>query len=466
MNRNHIALLLGGALILSSCAVGPDYKKPEVDVPTDWRWKKAEPKDETPKGDWWLVFHDDGLNALVQQAVANNQELRAAVARVDELRAKSRSVGSQFVPTVTEDPSATRSRSSVNAPLPFPITVPSVTQNTFNVPMDLSYEVDLWGRVRRSFESSGAEAQASAADYQNVLLTLTAEVATRYFQLRELDSEVAILRQTLKLRDDGVEIQTQRFQTGLIPELDLARAQNERSIAKSELSDVERQRAETESELALLCGQPASSFQIKEHPLDIQPPEIPVGLPSDLLERRPDIARAERTLAARNADIGVAYAAFFPTVHLTGQAGYLSVETKNLFNWESSVWSLGPSVSLPLFTGGRNQANLKEARAAYEEAVAQYRQQVLVAFRDVEESLSQIQFYREQSDADSEGLVATRKAADLAQDRYRTGTINYFEVIDTERDRLQSERASAKVLGHRLAAAIRLIKSLGGGWHE
>jgi len=466
MKPSKILFLLSTALALAACAVGPDYKKPEVAVPADWRWKKAEPKDALPKGDWWAVFHDEELNALMKQAVENNQELRAALARVDELRAKSRANGSQFVPTVSEDASASRSRTSANAPLPLPVTVPSVTQNAFTVPMDLSYEVDLWGRVRRSFEASGAEAQASAADFQNVLLTLTADVATRYFELRELDTEVGILRQTLKLRDDGVEIQTQRFKVGLIPELDLARAQSEDATAKSDLADVQRQRAEMESDLALLCGQPASTFEVKESPLNDTPPEIPAGLPSDLLERRPDIARAERTLAARNAEIGVAYAAFFPTVRLTGQAGYLSMETKDLFDWDSSIWSFGPSISLPLFTGGRNQANLKSARAAYNEAVAQYRQQVLVGFRDVETSLSQIQFLDEQSKAEAEGLVATRKAASLAEDRYRLGTINYFEVIDTERSRLQSERDSAKVLGNRLIAAVRLIEALGGGWHS
>lgn len=462
-----ITLLIACVSLLSACAVGPDYKKPEVvDTPPDYRWKKAEPRDDHPKENWWSVYHNAELDALITQAVANNQQLHMAVARVEQSRARSRLTASDFFPHADINAAASRQRSSANAPLPFPMKVPSLTYNSFSVPLDLSYEVDLWGRVRRSFESAQSQAQANAANYQNVLLVLTADVASNYFLLRSYDAQIDVLRRTLDFRQKEVELQTKRFTAGMISDFDLTRAKTEKATAQSDLAEVRRRRAETEANLSLLCGQMASSFQIKEKSLDQTPPEVPTGLPSQLLERRPDVAQAERTLAARNAEIGVAYAAFFPSVRLTGQGGYLSAETSDLFAWESRVWSFGPSISLPIFEGGRNTAQLKAARAAYDEAVAAYRQQVLTAFKDVEIALAQTRFYKEQGDANLEALQSTRRAAFLADERYSRGLISYLDVIEVQRSLLAQELQTARLLGQRLITSVRLIEALGGSWAE
>ena len=309
----------------ASCAVGPNYERPDVSslTPTDWRWKVAEPKEAIPKGEWWKIFNDPVLDELETEAVASNQNLRAAVARVDEARAAARVSLSQFFPEVSLDPSYKRERTSGHLPTPIPINVPSALVDTYSVPFDLSYEVDLWGRVRRSFEASQAQAQASVADYQNVLLTLTADLAVNYFLVRSLDAEIAALRRTVELRNESVRILNGRFVTGVIPEMDVAQAKTELASAEAELVDMIRQRAETLNAVALLCGRPASSFEIAERPATLSPPAVPAGLPSALLERRPDIAHAERNLAAKNAQIGVARAAYFPVAPFDG-AGRVS----------------------------------------------------------------------------------------------------------------------------------------------
>jgi multidrug efflux system outer membrane protein len=338
--------------------------------------------------------------------------------------------------------------------------------NTFSVPLDLSYEVDLWGRVRRSLESAQAQAEAGVADYHNVLLTLTADVAANYFTLRSLDDEIVVLRRTVELRDKSVHILNDRFKIGTISETDLARSKTELASAKVELSDVARQRAETLNAIALLCGKPASAFEIHERPATAEPPVIPVGLPSSLLERRPDIASSERNLAAKNAQIGVARAAYFPVLHLTGQAGYLSSSLDNLFSNGSRIWSFGPSVSLPLFTGGRTAASVDQAKASYEENLANYRQTVLTAFKEVEDSLAQIVFANERAVAQDEALASAERVNTLAKARYEAGAISSFELLDTERNKLQYERQKSQTEGQRFGAVVRLIKALGGGWER
>jgi multidrug efflux system outer membrane protein len=456
--------------VLCSCAVGPDYKRPDVTniTPTDWHWKIAEPKDSIPKGDWWKLFKDPSLDELEAGAVANNQNLRAAVARIDEYRAVARLTRSQFYPELSLDPSFSRQRTSANQPIALPssIKLTSMNLNTFSVPLDLSYEVDLWGRVRRSLESAQAQAEAGVADYHNVLLTLTADVAANYFTLRSLDDEIVVLRRTVELRDKSVHILSDRFKIGTISETDLARSKTELASAKVELSDVARQRAETLNAIALLCGKPASAFEIHERPATAEPPVIPVGLPSSLLERRPDIASSERNLAAKNAQIGVARAAYFPVLHLTGQAGYLSSSLDNLFSNGSRIWSFGPSVSLPLFTGGRTAASVDQAKASYEENLANYRQTVLTAFKEVEDSLAQIVFANERAVAQDEALASAERVNALAKARYEAGAISSFELLDTERNKLQYERQKSQTEGQRFGAVVRLIKALGGGWER
>ncbi len=454
--------------LLGGCAVGPDYKQPEVAdlTPADWRWKVGEPRDQAPKGEWWTVFGDPVLDQLETAAVTKNQNLRAALARVEQARAVARVTRSRFFPELSFEPAASRQRSSGNLPTPIPFKVPSAYINTFSLPLDLSYEVDLWGRVRRSFEAARAQAQAGAADYENVLLTLTADVAVDYFLARSLEPGAASLRRSLELQNENIKLLNARFTAGAIPESELARAKTELAGIKEDLADTLRQRAEAVHALSLLCGEPASTFELAERAIPAAPPAVPAGVPSSVLERRPDIAGAERRLAARNAEIGVARAAYFPAVRLTGQAGYLSAEADALFDWDSRVWSIGPSVSLPLFTAGRTAADVRRAKATYEEALALYRETVRAAFKEVEDSLAQITFRNEQAAAQSEALASARQVAKLAQARYDAGTTNYLEVVQAERAVLGQEFRAAQLQGARFTATVRLIKALGGGWAE
>ena len=465
-NRALTALICSWLVWLCSCAVGPDYRKPDVTLFTsgDWRWKIGEPKDAAPKGEWWKVFNDATLDDLEARAMANNQNLRGAVARVDAARAGARLTRSQFFPDISFDPVVNRQRTSGHLPTPIPFKVPSAHFNTFSMPIDLSYEVDLWGRVRRSFESARAQAQASVADYQNVLLTLTADVAVDYFLLRSLDAEIGTLQGAIDLRNESLRILHARFVNGTTPEIDEARAKVEVATAKEDLADTMRQRAETLDALALLCGQSPNSFQIAERSMADTPPIVPVGLPSSVLERRPDIASAERKLAAKNAEIGVARAAYFPALRLVGQAGYLSAEASSLFAGDSRVWSIGPAVSLPLFNAGRTAAENKQAVAAYREALADYRETILAALKEVEDSLAQIVFWNQQALAQEEALAAARRVVELARVRYDAGKTSYLEVVDAERDRLQQDRQKALLQSQRFSASTRLIKALGGRW--
>ena len=452
--------------------VGPDYQAPTNALPAQYKavelghWKEGRPLDQVPKGDWWTVFGDPALDTLETQAIQANQNLKAAVARVEEARSTARVSRSSLLPNVSLDPSYNRQRYSPNADPSFG----NITANTFSTPLDLSYEVDLWGRVRRGFESARADAQASLATYYNVLLTLQSDVAQNYFSLRSLDAEIATVRDTLDLRHEQVNLVRSRYEGGIGNELDVAQAETELATTEADAADLARRRDQLENALAILAGQNPSAFHLAAlgqantnwHP---QPPAIPAGLPADLLERRPDVATAERQLASANAKIGVARAAFFPVLTLTGSGGFLSGDVDSLFNWNSRTWSIGPSVSLPIFAGGRNRANLRRSQAAFAEAAALYRQQVLVAFGDVENSLSDIRHLADQAAAQERAVESARRAADLATDRYRSGIVAYIEVVDASRDALATERTNAELAGQRLIAAVQLIKALGGGWN-
>jgi multidrug efflux system outer membrane protein len=453
--------------------VGPDYKRPSNSIPTEYKavelgsWKQGQPLDNVPKGNWWHLFGDAVLDDLESQALAANQDLKAAIARVGQARATARVARSELLPSLNLDPSFTRQRYSPNQSPSFG----PLTASTFSAPLDLSYEVDLWGRVRRGFESSRAEAQASLAAFQNVMLTLEGDLAQNYFALRALDAEIATVAGTVDLRKEQVRLVRSRFEGGIGNELDVARAETELATTEAEEASLAQRRNELENAIAVLVGANPSHFKLaaltgaeaKWNPL---PPEIPAGLPSDLLERRPDVAEAERQLASANAQIGVAKAAFFPVITLTGSGGYLSGQIDTLFKWDSRVWSIGPSVSLPIFAGGRNRANYKRSQAAFEETIARYRQRILVAFGDVENSLSGLRHLSEQAEAQQRAVRNSQRAADLATERYRSGLVSYLEVVDASREALQAERANAQLAGQRQIASVRLIKALGGGWNE
>ena len=453
-------------VVLVSCTVGPDYRAPVAEqiAPADWHWKPAEPGDAMPKGEWWRLFNDPVLNGLETNALAGNQNLRAAVARVDQARAAARITRSQFFPELSLDPSLNRERYSGNQPLPFPVRLRPVYLDTYNVPLDLSYEVDLWGRVRRSFESARSQAQATAADTENILLTLTADVAANYFLLRALDAETSAVSRTLQSREDTVRILQARFEAGTVPEIDVAQAKSDLGVTRADLADVQRQRAETLDALAVLCGQMASTFSVAESPLTGAPPAVPAGLPSSVLERRPDVDAAERTLASKNAEIGAARAAYFPVVRLTGQGGFLSGRASDLFTMDSLTFAYGPGVSLPLFTGGRTKAQVAQAGYAYQEALANYHQTALTAFKEVEDSLAEITLYAKQADAVVDALASAHRATELTRARYEAGALTELEVVISQRSELQLERQAAQIAGSRYAATTRLVKALGGGW--
>lgn len=466
-------LLLVTRLDAGPLTVGPDYRRPTNPVPDAYKaadlgeWKQGRPLDHVPKGAWWEIFGDTTLDDLERRATGSNQELKAAVTRVDQARATARVARSELLPGLDANPSWRRERFSPNQVPDFG----DITANTFRAPLDLSYEIDLWGRVRRGFEGARAEAAASVAAFHNVLLTLQADVAQNYFALRALDAEIATVVSTVVLRKEQVQLVRSRFEGGIGNELDVARAETELATAEAEAASLAKRRAELENALAILVGENPATFELAA--LDDantnwnpKPPEVPAGLPADLLERRPDVAEAERQLAAANARIGVAKAAFFPVLRLTGSGGYVSGDIDNLFNWESRVWSIGPSISLPIFAGGRNRATYKRSQAAFEETVAKYRQRILVAFGEVENSLAGIHHLSHQAAAQGRAVASARRAAELATERYRAGIVSYLEVVDASRATLQTERANAQIAGQRLIATTQLVKALGGGWSE
>ncbi len=467
------AIVLVASALTTSAAVGPNYVRPTNAVPATYKtthdlgaWKEAKPLDSVPKGNWWEAFGDTALNDLEQQAALANQDLKAAFARVTQARATARVARSELLPALNFDPSFRRERFSPNQEPGFG----DITASAFRAPLDLSYEIDLWGRVRRSFESARADASASAAALHHILLTLQADVAQNYFALRARDAELVTVTSTVALRREQLQLVRSRFEGGIGNDLDVARAETELAATEAEAAALAQQRAELENALAILVGANPASFRLAplagEAAWNPGPPTIPSGLPSDLLERRPDVAEAERQLAAANARIGVAKAAFFPVLRLTGSGGFVSADVESLFNWESRAWSIGPSLSLPIFAGGRNRANLNRSKAAYEEGVARYRQRILVAFGEVENSLAGIRYLSDQAAAQDRAVASARRSAQLASERYTAGIVSYLEVVDANRAALQTERARAQLTGQRLIASAQLIKALGGGWTE
>jgi multidrug efflux system outer membrane protein len=468
-----IVVAMIGAL-LAGCAVGPDYKRPEATtLPAAYAgatngWKIAEPQAHLSKGHWWEIFGDAELNRLETNAVAANQELKAAVASFDQARAVTDVTKSGLFPHIGLSPTVTAQRNSFNQPV---LARPAGRSNTFAyadllVPLDLNYEVDLWGRVRRRVESAQSLQQADADDLEAARLSIEAEVATDYFTLRALDAEKALLSSSIEVFRKSLELTQNRRVGGIASDLDVAQAETVLKTTQAELPATMLQRAQFEHALAVLVGQPASTFMVTERPLNNIPPTVPPGLPSQLLERRPDIAAAERRMASANADIGVAKAAFFPAIELNGLAGLESLHAGSLFNWQSRLWSIGPSLTMPIFDAGQNRANLRLARAAYDEMVANYRQTVLAAFADVEDNLSAQILLADQSEAETAALQAARKQLDIADNRYRAGLVTYLEVAIAQNTALGIERTAVQLRGQQLVATVALVKSLGGGWQD
>jgi len=448
-------------MLFAGCVSGPNYSRPAVATPTTWKETAVTTSAAVLPPEWWRIFNDLELNALEAQAVEANQDLKRAVARVMEARALARLSEADFYPSISANGSYSRNRLSENRG---GIPQQKLEADDFSGSFDLSYEVDLWGRVRRSVEAAKADAAAVTSDLQAVLLTLTADVARNYQTIRALDSEKSVIEATIALREDAVQLQETRNQAGLINEVDVTRARTELANVEAELHAVTRSRAQVEHALAVLCGQPPANFALAAKGPSIALPEVPAGLPSSLLERRPDIAEAEHRLEAACAQIGVAKAAFFPTIRLTGAAGLASADLGTLVDWPSRVWSIGPSIHVPIFEGGRNRANLKATEARYEQSIASYRGTVLNAFREVEDSLSDLSTLASQGEAVARALQSARDTAALANERYQKGLSSYLEVVDAQRAALQAERQDTQLRGQRSVSTILLAKALGGGW--
>ena len=474
VSRCALGISLVALALVAGCAVGPDYKRPEATtIPAAYAgatngWKLAEPQGQLPKGQWWEIFGDTELNELENQAATANQQLKIALARFDEARAQMDATRAGYFPDLSVSASYTRQRGSVNAPSRATGTAfgSSSTYNDFSVPLSLGYELDLWGRVRRSVESARAQAKASADDLQAVKLAIQAEVAADFFKLRALDSQSDVLRSSIQVFSKSLELTRNRRAGGVVSDLDVAQAETLLKTTQAQLPAVALQRSQFEHAIAVLVGQNASTFRIPERTLSSGAPILPPDLPSELLERRPDISAAERRMAAANANIGVAKAAFFPTVRLNGLAGFESIDAGTLFNWPSRLWAVGPSITLPLFEGGRLRANLRFTQAAYEEMVANYRQTVLAAFADVEDNLAAQTLLAGQYETESEALTAARKQLEVANNRYRDGLTTYLDVATAENTVLNIESTTVQLRGQQLMAAVTLVKALGGGWPE
>ncbi|MFM0139709.1 efflux transporter outer membrane subunit [Caballeronia grimmiae] len=473
--------LMASLLVVAGCSLAPTYEKPDVNPPAAYKetptlspseagtWKTAQPSEEMLRGEWWTVFDDPTLNDLERQAQEANQNLKAAAARVKESRAINQTARAGLFPTLDAGFGPTREKfSPASQFLPPDGNVPA--QTLWRAQASVSYEVDLFGRVSNSVQAANADTEQSHALFRSVQLALQADVAQNYFNLRELDAEADVFARTVTLREEALKLVQRRFAEGDISELDVARARSELATARSDAMTVQRLRAASEHGLAVLLGKAPAQFTMAANPLKPVTVRLPPGLPSSLLERRPDIAAAERSMAAANARIGVAKAAFFPSLTLTGSGGFESATLGDLFNWSSRTFLLGPfagtMLNLPIFDGGRRKGNLANARAIYEEDVANYRQQVLVAFREVEDNLSDLRILETQTTTQADAVNASVRAAQLSRRQYTEGAVNYLDVIDAERTVLQSQRVAVQLAGTQAVSTVNLIRALGGGWGD
>jgi len=466
--------------LLAGCSVGPDYHRPDAiknqNLPAAFTgeastnagvWKAAEPAARLPHGAWWEIFGDADLNRLEALATAQNQTLAAAQAAFEQARAQVGVAKADYYPQLTATPNAGRQRTSVNAPDQGRPNGTSFTYNTFNVPVNLSWEIDLWGRVRRQTEGARARFAAAADDLEAARLEIQAEVASDYFTLRALDAERAIVADTVETYRHSLELTQNRRKGGVASDLDVSEAETQLRAAEAQLPALQLQRDEILHAIATLAGQTATGFAIgTANPWTNTIPAVPAGVPSELLERRPDVAAAERRMAAANADVGVAVNAFYPQVTLTGAAGFQSVGAGTLFQWPSRLWAIGPGVTLPLFTGGLNRAQLASARAAYDQSVANYRLTVLTAFQEVEDELAAEHLLAAQLDAQNAALAAARRTLEIANNRYKAGLVTYLEVAVAQSAALQNEQTAVELQGQRLTAQVALVRALGGGWQS
>ena len=463
------ALCAAASLFFAGCTVGPNYVRPTAEVPTDFKetpanWKQAQPSDAISKGKWWEIYQDPQLDELEEKINVSNQTLKAEQEQFAQARAALRITRSNLYPEVTTTPSVSRTHLATNQPN-FNSTLETTDFNTFSIPVDVSYEVDLWGRVRRTVEASRSEAQATGADLANVSLSLHAELAGDYFQLRGLDAQKQLLDSTVVSFQKALDLTQTRFHGGLASAVDVAQAKTILDTTRAESTDVGVQRAAFEHAIAVLIGKPASQFSLPPIPLTVPPPVIPSGLPSDLLERRPDISAAERRVQEQNAQIGVARAAYFPQVTLSGSGGFESGVITTLLQGPGGFWMLGGQAAEYLFDGGARRGASEQAKAAWNQSVDNYRQTVLVAFQEVEDNLAALRILEDEADQEAEAVTSAEHSLSLSLTRYRGGVTNYLEVTTAQSAALADEVTAVNILSRRLAASVLLIKALGGGWN-
>jgi len=476
VKRAAISAALASLAFAAGCTVGPRYSRPAAPAPAPdaWKtqppWEQAAPKDAIPKGTWWQVFQDPALDAYEQQLLQANQSLVAARDRLEQARSLARVATADMFPQLSADPSALRQRGSGNRPLNGE--VPTVanggfspyTQSAYAIPFSLNYEVDLFGRVRHNVEAANASLQSTAADLQNVQLVLTAELAADYFALRELDAEWQVVEESVGYQRRGLDLVDNRHNGGIASGLEVAQQAALLDSTLSQLALVQQSRAQYEHAIAVLVGQSASGLNVPVAPLQATPPPVPLGVPSDVLERRPDISTAERLMAYQNAQVGVAHSAFYPHITLSGSGGWQSRDLGPLLDAPSLFWSLGADALQPLLEGGRNRANLAAARAGYDQSVANYRQSVLTAFREVEDGISNLSTLAQALTTQGAAVEDARRALAIANNRYIGGVTSYLDVITAQTTLLTSERLETQLLGQQMVSSVYLVKALGGGW--
>jgi len=452
---------------LNGCSVGPDYVRPSAPFAPEYKelegWKPAQPQDDLLRGAWWELYGDPDLNELEAQVDVANQNLATAEAQFRQARALVWNARAAYYPTAAFGVSFTRSHQSGNLFGNLGGSGNNISQ--YALPFSISWEPDLWGRVRRAVEANTASAQASAADLESTRLSLQTELAADYFQLRALDGDIDLLNRTVEAYENSVRLTQSRFAGGVASRVDIAQAETQLESTRAQAIDLGVQRAQLEHAIAVLIGQPASNFTIAARPLTQTPPDIPTGVPSELLERRPDVASAERTAAAANAQIGVATAAYYPTVTLSAEGGFESSHIAQWLVWPSRFWSVGPSVTETIFDGGLRHAQTAQARAAFDASVASYRQSVLAAFQEVEDNLAALRILENESHVQADAVDAAQESLRLTTNRYKEGTASYLDVVVTQTAALNNERTAVDLLGRRMVANVRLVQALGGGWN-
>jgi NodT family efflux transporter outer membrane factor (OMF) lipoprotein len=454
-------------VFLAGCTVGPNYKRPAAEVPPVYKevgdWKPAQPNDQNLSGNWWEMFQDPQLSALELQVNVSNQNLKVAEAQYTQARALLRYFRADLFPTVTVNPSATRNQYA-KLRQPTSPTFNGANFTDLQIPFELSYQVDVWGRVRRNIESYRAQAQASAADLAVVNLSMHAELALDYYQARVLDAEEQLLNSTVTQYQQALDLIENRFAGGLASDLEVQQARTQLETTEAQAIDVGVARAQYEHAVAVLVGKPPAEFSLAPLPLTAPPPPIPAGLPSELLERRPDIAAAERLMASANAQIGVAKAAYYPTITLGAVGGFESGVITTLISGPGILWSVGPTASWTIFDVGRRRAASDQAIAAYDQTVASYRQTVLTGFQQVEDNVAALRILEHEAQVEDKAVTAARKYLELAITRYTGGVTSYLEVTTAQTAALTDEVTAVTILGRRMVAAVTLVQALGGGW--